>query len=256
MAKKAKKTKETIEIKETGKCCFCDKVYENSGHNTVGYWKEEEEKKGYGKLKRCCDECYETKLLPALKEKFLKTEFFILSWEAAVQQRNEGQKLFKDGISDDDKYEFKRKLFEKTETILNDYENNSVKADVHHGNLLEIQGVFKDYKEKIFGDNSYAFNFSTAQKYFNMMCKYYWCAGFIEEPPELPIDSINLAKIGRKDEKWTKKIKEIPDYEEMIMNFRSNESVLNEGSLAVWELKNWERRGDLGQFFDECEIED
>ena len=46
MAKKAKKTKETIEIKETGKCCFCDKVYENSGHNTVGYWKEEEEKKG------------------------------------------------------------------------------------------------------------------------------------------------------------------------------------------------------------------
>lgn len=45
MAKKAKKTKETIEIKETGKCCFCDKVYENSGHNTVGYWKEEEEKK-------------------------------------------------------------------------------------------------------------------------------------------------------------------------------------------------------------------
>ena len=64
----------------------------------MGYWKEEEEKKGYGKLKRCCDECYETKLLPALKEKFLKTEFFILSWEAAVQQRNEGQKLFKDGI--------------------------------------------------------------------------------------------------------------------------------------------------------------
>lgn len=77
-----------------------------------------------------------------------------------------------------------------------------------------------------------------------MMCKYYWCAGFIEEPPELPIDSINLAKIGRKDEKWTKKIKEIPNYEEMIMNFRSNESVLNEGSLAVWELKNWKRRGD------------
>ena len=74
-----------------------------------------------------------------------------------------------------------------------------------------------------------------------MMCICYWCAGFIEEPPELPIDSINLSNIGIKDS-WTREIITISDYEKMIEDFCSNESVLNESSLAVWELKNWERR--------------
>lgn len=74
-----------------------------------------------------------------------------------------------------------------------------------------------------------------------MMCKYYWCAGFIEEPPELPVDRINLTKIGKNDS-WTKEIITISDYEKVIEEFCSNESILNESSLAVWELKNWNRR--------------
>ena len=73
------------------------------------------------------------------------------------------------------------------------------------------------------------------------MCKYYWCAGFIEEPPELPVDSINLSKIGKNDS-WTKGIITESDYEKVIEEFCSNESILNESSLAVWELKNWKRR--------------
>ena len=34
------------------------------------------------------------------------------------------------------------------------------------------------------------------------MCKYYWCAGWTDEPLELPIGSINLARIA--DEKTQK----------------------------------------------------
>ncbi|MGN0730960.1 MAG: zinc-ribbon domain-containing protein [Treponema sp.] len=67
-------------------------------------------------------------------------------------------------------------------------------------------------------DGSYAFNFSTVQKYFNMMCKYYWCAGFIEEPPELPVDRINLSKIGKKDS-WTKGIITKSNYEKVMRTF-------------------------------------
>ena len=74
-----------------------------------------------------------------------------------------------------------------------------------------------------------------------MMCKYYWCAGFIEEPPELPVDSINLSNIEIKDS-WTKKIITKDDYEKVIEDFRTNESVSSESSLAVWELKKWNRR--------------
>lgn len=39
-----------------------------------------------------------------------------------------------------------------------------------------------------------------------MMCKYYWCAGYIKEPPHLPIDSINLKNAGIKGKdmvNWT-----------------------------------------------------
>ena len=177
------------------------------------------------------------------KESFLKKEFFMLSWEAAVQQRNREQKLFKDNISDKKKNEFKYKLFMATEKILKAYKKNKVNSDDHHKNLLKIESQFKSQGKEIFADGSYAFNFSTVQKYFNMMCKYYWCAGFIKEPPELPIDSINLSKIGIKDS-WTKKIKEIRYYEKMIEEFRSN---VSESTLAVWELKNWERRQFNGQ---------
>ena len=174
------------------------------------------------------------------KESFLKKEFFMLSWDAAVQQRNRGQGLFKDNISDKKKNEFKYNLFLSTEKILKDYKKNKVNSNAHHENLLKVRNFIREKKE-IFADGSYAFNFSTVQKYFNMMCKYYWCAGFIKEPPELPIDSINLSKIG-KNYSWTKEIITISDYEKKIEDFRSNECVLSESSLAVWELKNWKRR--------------
>lgn len=175
------------------------------------------------------------------KESFLKKEFFMLSWDAAVQQRNEGQKLFKDNISDGEKNKFKKELFVYTEEILKEaYKENKVNSNVHHENLLKVRNFISEKKE-IFADGSYAFNFSTVQKYFNMMCKYYWCAGFIKEPPELPIDSINLSKIG-KNYSWTREIITISDYEKKIEDFRSNECVLSESSLAVWELKNWKRR--------------
>ena len=179
------------------------------------------------------------------KELFLKLEFFMLSWEAAVQQRNREQKLFKDNISDKKKNEFKYKLFMSTEGILKNYKENKVNSNVHHENLFKVHNFISKEKE-IFADDSYAYNYSTVQKYFNMMCKYYWCAGFIKEPPELPIDSINLSKIGIKDS-WTKKIIKKSDYEKMIENFCSNECVLSESSLAVWELKNWNRRQFNGQ---------
>lgn len=174
------------------------------------------------------------------KELFLKSEFFMLSWEAAVQQRNEGQKLFKNNISDGKKNEFKYDLFKHTEEILENYKENKVNSNVHHENLLKVHNFICEKKE-FFADGSYAFNFSTVQKYFNMMCKYYWCAGFIEEPPELPVDRINLSKIGKNDS-WTKEIITKDDYEKVIEDFRTNESVSSESSLAVWELKKWNRR--------------
>ena len=80
------------------------------------------------------------------KELFLKSEFFMLSWEAAVQQRNEGQKLFKNNISDGKKNEFKYDLFKHTEEILENYKENKVNSNVHHENLLKVHNFICEKK--------------------------------------------------------------------------------------------------------------
>ena len=72
-----------------------------------------------------------------------------------------------------------------------------------------------------------------------MMCKYYWCVGFIEEPPHLPIDSINLKNAGIQDKCWTKDINDKTDYKAIIDGIRKK---TGSKSLAQWELANWERR--------------
>ena len=77
------------------------------------------------------------------KESFLKSEFFMLSWTAAVQQRNRGQRLFKDNISDEKKNEFKKNLFKFTEDILKTYKTQRVNANVHHENLLQVHKLFE-----------------------------------------------------------------------------------------------------------------
>ena len=57
----------------------------------------------------------------------------------------------------------------------------------------------------------------TTQKILNMMLKYCWCAGWINTPPDFPIDSHNLKallNLHNSEEfikSWTKKIKEIKD---------------------------------------------
>ena len=73
------------------------------------------------------------------------------------------------------------------------------------------------------------------------MCKYYWCVGFIEEPPHLPIDRINLinAEIKGKDMvNWTE-IEEPHVYINLINKIK--EKTFGQ-SLAQWEVDNWNRR--------------
>ena len=74
-----------------------------------------------------------------------------------------------------------------------------------------------------------------------MMCKYYWCAGYIKEPPHLPIDRINLKKAGIKGKdmvNWTE-IEEPQVYINLINKIKEKTSGQ---SLAQWEVDNWNRR--------------
>lgn len=164
------------------------------------------------------------------KEQFLKNEFFMLSWGAAVQRngvwKNNPTKKTKDGFRE------KIKPFLENE-LLKDYDKRKVTEGEHITNIEKLQA-----KTKELGN---ALNFGTCQKLLNMMCKYYWCVGFIEEPPHLPIDRINLENAGIKGKdmvNWTE-IEEPQVYINLINKIKEKTSGQ---SLAQWEVDNWNRR--------------
>ena len=168
------------------------------------------------------------------KEQFLKTEFFIFSWKAATEHNL----VWNKNTTDKAKGNFRKNIKEFLEDKLSEvYGKTKVTEEEHIANIEELQSVSEKLgKDLLIGD---CLNFGTCQKLLNMMCKYYWCVGFIEEPPHLPIDRINLKKAGIKGKCWTKDINDKKDYKEIIDVIRKKTGSL---SLAEWEIVNWKRR--------------
>ena len=168
------------------------------------------------------------------QSEFLKTEFFIFSWKAATEHNLVWNKNTTDKAKGIFRKEIKKFLVAK---LLKEYGERKVTEEEHITNIEELQSVSENLgKGLLIGD---CLNFGTCQKLLNMMCKYYWCVGFIEEPPHLPIDSINLKNAGIQDKCWTKDINDKNDYKEIIDVIRKKTGSL---SLSEWEIVNWKRR--------------
>lgn len=170
------------------------------------------------------------------KEQFLKTEFFIFSWKAATEHNL----VWNKNTTDKEKGIFRKKIKIFLEGKLSkDYSKRKVTEEEHKAIIEELQSESKNQgKDLLIRD---CLNFGTCQKLLNMMCKYYWCAGYIKEPPHLPIDRINLenARIKREDMvNWTE-IEEPDVYINLINKIKEKTSGQ---SLAQWEVDNWERR--------------
>lgn len=80
-------------------------------------------------------------------------------------------------------------------------------------------------------------NIGAVQKLLNMLCKYYWCAGWIQEPPHLPIDRDMLGTI-KSATAWTH-LDSIDEYKELIAAFKEKSKAEGFNSLAQWELTVW-----------------
>ncbi len=184
----------------------------------------------------------ENKLLQTEKNNFLVNEFFMLSWEAAVHERNEGETLFADKASEKEKFIFKHEIKQFLLKMLSQYENK-VDSAKHFENIKAVRDFCKNYAEAhkdVFPEDSIVKNFSTAQKLLNMLCKYFWCMNWILEPPDLPIDRINISKLPKEKQfNWTKDLNE-ENYLEKINEFKELAKE-NNSSIAVWELFNWKR---------------
>ena len=171
----------------------------------------------------------ETTLLQNEKNRFLADEFFMLSWAAATQHNKTWTQI----TEDSEKSEYRQRIKNWLEAKMLIYAANTVQPEDHCNNIVELSAYSKENGEEL--------DIGKCQKLLNMMCKYYWCAGWILTPPDIPIDSINLSKIGKKDFSWTK-IPSISIYEGLINDFKNYAESKGFNSVAVWELASWKRR--------------
>lgn len=186
------------------------------------------------------------------KNRFLADEFFAGAWNAAVRRNTTFAKLDEQD-SKDKKDKFRECLKKKVFEMLPKYAETSVSHEQHLKNIEalieaseEYSGILKDCGTEENGEsdpNAKRIKAATAQKILNVMLKYCWCAGWINVPPDMPIDSRVLAELNKlnKNEKqfkisWTKDLIEMDDYKNVI---NAAEATVDE-PLAIWELKIWQ----------------
>lgn len=164
---------------------------------------------------------------------FLKNEIWMLSFGGAFQRNT----IYKEGVHEKERKAFRELLQLYVEDkILPTYKNTL--DDKNHGAMIvaitEHATLHKDVL------NNDALNVGTAQKLLNLLLKYYWCLGWLPEPPHFPVDSQiqkNLPAASRKS--WTS-ISSFNEYDAIIAAARQQ---LKKGeTLAQWELNNFKRR--------------
>lgn len=121
--------------------------------------------------------------------------------------------------------------------------------DTHIENIKSIQNFSMAEGEEL--------ELGKCQKLLNMMCKYYWCIGWIYTPPHMPIDSINLKNLPKENYKrlceelnckdrinWTEDLNKEDAYKNVIDSFSKYAKSQGYDSVAIWELCNWKRKSN------------
>ena len=163
------------------------------------------------------------------KNTFLANQFFLSAWAASVRRNKTWENL-----EGNDRSEFRQKMKAKVEQILLSY-THPIDSETHIKNIEDLHKFSKD--------NGVEFNIGKCQKLLNLLCKYYWCAGWICEPPHNTLDKQIICKVANKEndlknQNWTK-IDDIETYKKIIDEVTAYAK--NEGydSAVVWELCNW-----------------
>ena len=166
-------------------------------------------------------------MLSKEQEQFLKEMFFGSSWRAAMTRHPVWGNAYKDNSAK--RVAFRLQVRQKAESFLVDYKDKTPPEDLHLKNIETLKALSKELGNEL--------TVGTVQKLFNLLCKYYWCAGFIQEPPHLPVDRIMLQSI-KSNQVWTK-LDSIDEYKEIIVAFKKKSKEDGVESLAQWELSAW-----------------
>ncbi len=173
-----------------------------------------------------------------LRRQYILEELWILAWNASVQHAS----LYIPGAYKDNREEInelKNKIVKfVSDTVIPRYKNK-LDEKQHCMNINDLIVYANMVDTGVLGENRY--KYGVAQKLLNLILKYYWCVGEIEEPPHCPIDRIIIDRTKyRGSINWTQILTE-SEYLKVIGAIRKL-ALAKETSIAKWELGNYQRR--------------
>jgi hypothetical protein len=174
------------------------------------------------------------------KKRFLKDEFWVLSWNASVQRAG----LYKQNTTKENRDDFRWQIIDYIEKNLIDKYKTKVDPKTHYKNIEKLSKEGSELGSKVLGDGKY--KIGVAQKLLNLQLKYLWCADEIVEPPHCPVDRVIINQTDSKGTPWTR-IVSIEEYKKVITDIQKEMQDSDESTLSEWELANFKRPSSLGQ---------
>lgn len=161
------------------------------------------------------------------KEKFLKSQFWILTVSASFSRAN----VYLPNVSEAKKEEFKKHLFYSLERLSTHY-HHKVSVERHIQIISDFIEYSVQYKD-ILKDGM--LRYGVAQKMVNLYFKYLWCAGYIEYAPKhFPLDRV--IQKGTKIISWT----QLTEEDDQLYLDKINE-LCPDDNKAEWELKEYNK---------------
>jgi hypothetical protein len=172
------------------------------------------------------------------KKRFLKDEFWVLSWNASVQRAG----LYKQNSTKENRDTFRREIIAYIKKELLDKYKTKVTHKTHCKNIEKLSKEGSKLGRKVLVRKKY--KIGVAQKLLNLQLKYLWCADEIAEPPHCPVDRVIINKTDSKGTAWTK-IEIIEEYKKVIKSIEKEMKESGISSLSEWELINFQRPSAL-----------
>ncbi|HOR78930.1 MAG TPA: hypothetical protein PKZ40_06420 [Anaerolineaceae bacterium] len=170
---------------------------------------------------------------------FIINELWTLAWAASVQRAKLYAKRADSASSAAAIIQFRESVIKfLADKIVPTYAEGCAE-ELHYTNIEDLIDYANLVNSGVLGEAGY--KYGVAQKLLNLALKYYWCLGFIAEPPHCPIDRIIISKTrynGRIN--WTQILRR-DEYEEVIKEVKALAQA--EGlSISQWELVHFRPR--------------
>ena len=173
-------------------------------------------------------------MIKEYQDNFLRNEVWLLSFGGAFQRNT----VYKPKTSEKKRLAFRLELREHIETTVLPLYKKKISDKKHSALLIDLIDFSKYHAAILKGG---ALTVGTAQKLLNLLLKYYWCLGWLPEPPHFPIDSrIQKCLPANQRKSWTQ-INSLDTYQVIIDCAR--QQLDKKESLAQWELVNFKRNG-------------